>query len=341
MKLKEQLRQKIKLQGKSPKTYQTYWKWIESFLRWLHDNNSGQWMHPQEANREHVEQWLTWLVVKKHIGKNSQNVALQAVCYLYRELIGSPLTDVSAMRSQRPAMVRDVLSQQEIAAIFEHLRGESRLACCLMYGAGLRIGDVLSLRIKDISFERSQIIVHTSKGDKWRYVQFPKILHPETAYQIEQTRRVWENDRTQNPNGVSLPDAYRRKNPSAANQLAWYYLFPSETLSKGEEGVLCRHHLHGSTISRHLSQAVQRAGVTKRVSSHVLRHSYATHSHESGVPLRTLQQLLGHSDVSTTEIYTHADQNAATAAESPLKAVLRQELKPAASGKPQLKIYAG
>jgi integrase len=215
-----------------------------------------------------------------------------------------------------------VLDVSEVALLFNHMDGVGLLAAQMMYGCGLRIGDLISLRIKDLSFERKQITVKDAKGDKWRYVSFPEVIHDAVRRQIESVRVVHRYDEVDNPNGVSLPGAYRRKSPSSARSLLWYWLMPSETLSKGQEGVVCRHHRDPSHIARQIKEAAERAGIDKRVTSHVLRHSYSTHSVEQGMPIHVLQKLLGHSDIATTAGYLHASKDGVTASKSPLETLL-------------------
>lgn len=346
MQLQEQMQRKIKMQGKSAKTFETYWVWCTSYLIYLRDANNGEWRHPRDAGRSDIEAWLTWLAVEKHHSKNSQNVALQSVLYLYREILGIEVDNVQAMRSKRPQHVRDVLSVEEIRKLFGQLNGVPLLAAQMMYGCGFRISDLVGIRIKDISFDRRQIVVRATKGDKWRYTSFPECIHAAVQRQIESVRVVWNRDETENPNGVSLPDRLRVKMPRSARQLAWYFLFPSDTLSRGDDGVLCRHHRHPDHLARTIKDASERAGILKRVTSHVLRHSYATHAHEQGVPMRILQQLLGHNDIRTTEVYVHADEHQATSAQSPLEQLLassepmRSPLA-AKSAKPALRLFVG
>jgi integron integrase len=322
MKLQEQMRQKIKLQGKSSKTYETYWQYCSEFLAFL-KAEQGQWVHPSEVGRPEIERWLTAKAVRQRCSKNTQNTALQAVLYLYREILGITIENVSAMRAKRASHTREVMSVEDVGRLFDELRGVDLLAAQLMYGCGLRISDVVGLRCKDVSFDRKQLSIKSGKGDKWRFTCFPEVLHDRMARQIESVRDLWKRDRNENPNGVALPDNYRKKCPSAANDLRWYWVFPSETLSRGEDGLLARWHRHEDHIGRQISQAAKRAGIMTRVTSHVLRHSYATHSHEQGVPMRTLMELLGHNDIRTTEIYVHADQHQATSAKSPLESILR------------------
>lgn len=353
MRLQEQMRQKIKLQGKSPKTFETYWSYCVEFIQHLNRNQPCKelWKHPKDAGRSEIEAWLTSMAVS-NCAKNTQNTALQAVLYLYREVLGIKIENVSAMRAKRPQHTREVLSVDDVSKLFAELKGVDLLAAQLMYGCGLRISDVVGLRLKDISFDRKQLSIKAGKGDKWRFTCFPKVLHGAVANQIESVKWLWRQDQQQNPNGVALPDSYRKKSPNSANDLRWYWLFPSDLLSRGHEEILCRWHRDEDNIARQISNAAKRAGIMTRVTSHVLRHSYATHAHEQGVSMRTLMELLGHTDIRTTEIYVHADQHQATSAKSPIESLpeLPQEHKPAtrsplaevlSNPRPTLRLFKG
>lgn len=345
MKLQEQLFRKIKAQGKSIKTAETYWHYCEDYLLRL-KHNSGDWVHPSKAGRTEIEEWLTYLANEKHVSKNSQNTALQSVLYLYRELLGIDIQNVSAMRSKRPVHTREVMSVEDVGKLFEHMSGVNLLAAQLMYGCGLRISDVASIRLKDINFERCQLSIKAGKGDKWRYTAFPEIIHAAVKRQIESVKVIWRHDQIDNPNGVSLPDSYRKKAPNAARELRWYWLFPGENLSRGEEDLLCRHHRHQDHIAATIKAAADKAGIITRVTSHVLRHSYCTHAHEQGVSVRTLMELLGHESIETTQLYLHANKNGATAAQSPLTQLLAQPKMQApeaerVTGPVTLKVYRG
>jgi site-specific recombinase XerD len=242
---------------------------------------------------------------------------------LYREIIKQPLEGVNALRSKRPETVREVVDQSELIKLFQALRGVELLSAQLMYACGLRIGDAVKIRIKDISFERCQIHIHSGKGDKSRYVGFPKILHESVKQQIESMRVLHADDIRQGLNGVSLPDGFGRKSPKAHTEFAWWYLFASDNYSRcPRSGNLYRHHRDKSHIGRLIKDAVAKAGIDKRITSHCLRHSWATHSNEMGVDIRTIQVLLGHSDIRTTEIYVHANKDRATASKNPMEALL-------------------
>ncbi len=322
--LKTQMLNRIRATGRSEETFKTYWYWCERFFRFVKDQ-SDVWKHPRECGRVEVEAWLSALANgKEWVSKNTQNLALQSVCYLYREIIKQPLEGVNALRSKRPENVREVVDQSELIELFRNLRGVGLLASQLMYGCGLRIGDVVKIRIKDISFERSQIHIHSGKGDKSRYVPFPEALHDPVRQQIESMRVLHADDARQGLNGVSLPDGFGRKCKSAHMTFAWWYLFASDNYSRcPRSGSLLRHHRDKSHIGRLIKDAVSRAGIDKRITSHCLRHSWATHSNEIGVDIRTIQVLLGHSDIRTTEIYVHANKDKATASKNPLQELLR------------------
>lgn len=339
--LKDDLFNAIKLQGKSRETAKTYWIWIEKFCRYLKSQN-GEWVNPVTVHTKEVTQWLTYLAVECHVSKSTQNTALQALCYLFREVFNNPLDNVAAIRAKRPQHVRDVLDVSEVERLFNELNGVYLLSAKLIYASGFRIGELVNLRIKDISFDRNQIHVRSGKGDKDRYVSFPKCIHEHVASQIDSMRVLHACDLDSNPNGVSLPDCLRKKFRSAPRQFAWYYLFCSDTLSRSDDGVLCRHHRDPDAISREINHAAQRAGIEKRVTSHVLRHCYATHANEMGVGLRELQVLLGHNDISTTEIYVHANKNNVTASQSPIDAMTpKRAVKEACNEQFRLRVFAG
>lgn len=328
MKLREQMLRRIRMQGKSDATFKTYWHWCEKFIRWIRDQQ-GEWIHPKDLGESDVESWLSWLANgPEWVSANTQNVALQSLCYLYREVLNQPLGNVNAIRAKRPQRVRDVLSVEEVARLFGELNGVELLAAQLIYGCGLRIGDVVGLRVKDVSFDRCQLHIWDGKGRKDRLTQFPSVLHDSMRRQKEIVRRQHRNDSRDGLNGVSLPDGWGCKSPRSHLDFAWWYIFASDHYSTcPRSGKLYRHHRDRSHLSRRISQAAKRAGIEKRITSHNLRHSFATHSSEQGMPIRVLQELMGHSDIRTTETYLHASADGATAARSPLESLLaRREI---------------
>lgn len=326
MKLKQQMLHRIRSQGKSDNTFKTYWHWCERFLRWIRDRRGG-WIHPKDLGESDVEAWLSSLANgSEWVSANTQNVAFQSICYLYREVLNRPLQSVSALRAKRPQRVRDVLSIEEVDRLFAELDGVELLVAQLIYGCGLRIGDVVGLRIKDVSFDRCQLHIWDGKGRKDRLTQFPAVLHASMRRQIETVRKQHRNDTSKGLKGVSLPDGWGRKSPRSHLDFAWWYVFASEHYSTcPRSGKLYRHHRDRSHLSRRISQASKRAGITKRITSHNLRHSFATHASEQGMPIKTLQELLGHSDIRTTETYLHASRDGVTAAKSPLEALLARK----------------
>jgi integron integrase len=347
MKLEQQMLNRIRATGRSEATFKTYWYWCEKFLRFVKDS-TGQWTHPKDCGRDEVEKWLSHLANgPEWVSKNTQNLALQSVCYLYREVIGKPLEKFDSLRSKRPDHVREVVDQSELVMLFREMRGVELLVSQMMYGCGLRIGDAVKIRVKDLSFERKQIHIHSGKGDKSRYVGFPECLHDSVRKQIESMRVLHADDVRQGLSGVSLPDGFGRKCKSAHLDFGWWYLFASDNYSKcPRSGSLYRHHRDKSHIGRLIKDASKRAGIDKRITSHCLRHSWDTHSNESGVDIRTLQVLLGHTDIRTTEIYVHANKDKATASKSPLEAILANpeiatKSRAEQDAKPNLRLFVG
>ena len=350
MKLEDQLRETIRMQGLSSKTFDAYWHWVRQFLLFARQKR-GQWVHPSELRERQVEIWLKHLANDLDVSANTQNQAFSALCYLYRHVIKQPLENVSAMRAKRPDRIRDVLDQSEILQLFDQLSGKALLAARLMYASSFRIGEIGEIRIKDLAFERKQIVIRGGKGQKDRAVGFPDVVHDAVRAQVDSMRVLWKADVADGRNGVSLPKGFGRKSPSSHLEFGWYYLMCADQPSRDPvSGRLLRHHRDMAHIARQIKEASQRAGVTKRITSHCLRHSFATHSLENGVPIHVLQKLMGHTDITTTETYLHATMDGITAAKSPLESLLanppgreRQQVKtekPAA--RPVvLKLFAG
>lgn len=318
MKLEDQLRETIRMQGKSDKTFDAYWGWCKQFLLFAREKR-GQWVHPSELRERQVEIWLKHLANDLNVSANTQNQAFSALCYLYRHVLKQPLEGVSALRAKRPDRVRDVLDQSELIQLFAELRGPALLAARMMYASSFRIGEIGEIRMKDISFERKQIVIRGGKGQKDRTVGFPERLHASVRAQIESMKVLWKSDVAEGRNGVSLPNRFGVKSPSSHKEFAWYYLFSSDHESKcPHTGRWYRHHQDMGHVARQIKNAAVKCGFAKRVTSHCLRHSFGTHSIENGVPIHVVQQLMGHNDISTTEIYLHSSKDGATAAKSPI-----------------------
>jgi integron integrase len=322
MKLEQQLRERIRSQGKADSTADAYWYWIERFRRFAKAKR-GHWVGPADMGRRQVEIFLSSLANDGDVSANTQNQAFSALCYLYREIVEQPLENVSALRAKRPQTIRDVIDVSEVVRLFDELHGVAKLVSMLMYASSFRIGEVGRLRLKDISFERKQIAIRNSKGEKSRVVGFPDCLHVPVQRQIESMTVLWRHDVAQGMNGVSLPKAFGRKSPNAHKELAWFYLFAADNYSKcPASGRLLRHHIDMGHIGRQIKEEAIRAEITKRVTSHVLRHSFATHSLENGVPVHVVQALMGHDSLETTQGYLHVTKEGVTAAKSPLESLL-------------------
>lgn len=344
MRLEQRVWEKIRSQGKAKATADAYWHWIRRFLLYARDRR-GEWVAPENMGRRQVEIFLSHLANKENVSASTQNQALAALCYLYNVVLEVPLQGVSAMRAKAPQRVRDVLDQSEVVKLLNELEGVAWLAAAMMYGSGFRIGEVGRLRMKDISFERRQIVVRGGKGEKDRVVGFPECLHDAVRNQLELMRIQWERDVQMNRPGVSLPKAFGRKSPGSRLDFAWWYLFAADHYSRDPvSGNMYRHHRSMGHVGRQIKEACRRAGITKRITSHCLRHSFATHSLEENVPIHVLQSLMGHVNIETTETYLHVRKDAASSSKSPLMELMRNPSlakQHRASKQESLKVYAG
>ena len=282
-------------------TEQAYVDWIRRYILY-HDRK-----HPASLGDVEIAAFLTDLAVSKGVSASTQNQALHALLFLYRHVLFRPVTmagDVVIARRGRRLPV--VLSVNEVKAILVGMRGIPRLCATLMYGAGLRVSECVSLRVKDVDFDRGEITVRAGKGDKDRRVPLPKLAVPALRIHLERRRSGFHADLRRGISGSKLPDAFARKVPSAERDWRWKYVFAAaRTYVDDATGLRRRHHLHESVLQRSFAKAVRASRINKRASCHTLRHSFATHLLESGSDIRTIQELLGHSDVRTTMIYTH------------------------------------
>ncbi len=293
----EQLRHHIRINGLA---YRTYVHWIKRFI-YFHDKQ-----HPKEMDAIHIETFLNDLAVNKHCSVSTQKIALNALMYLYRKFLGVEIAHLKFTPARTHRRLPVVYSRAEISSILLNLKGVHRLQVELMYGTGLRSAELLSLRVKDIDFESNNIFVRSGKGDKDRTTMLPQRLIPELKNQIITVAHLHQADIALGFGEVYMPDALSRKYPAAARETAWQYLFPSSQIGRDPRtGILRRHHLHPSALRKQVTRAVKAAGINKPAKTHSFRHSFATHLLESGYDIRTIQVLLGHSDVTTTQIYTH------------------------------------
>jgi integron integrase len=263
------------------------------------------------------------LATERKVSASTHNQALSAVLFLYREVLAIDLPWLNDIH--RPAHKRripSVLTRDEVAGLLAHMNGQPALLARLLYGTGMRLMEGMRLRIKDVDFDRHVIIVREAKGGKDRVVMLPKSMVPPLRLQMLAARALWEADRQAQRGGVETPHALAQKYPKVGHTWGWFWMFPSPTLSiDPRSGVERRHHLYEDRVQRALKKAVPMAGICKPVSVHTLRHSFATHLLQAGTDIRTVQELLGHSDVSTTMIYTHVLKVAAGGTASPLDAL--------------------
>jgi integron integrase len=314
--LLDRLRQSLRTKHYSYRTEQAYVHWVRRFILFHHKR------HPQEMGRGEIEQFLTFLAVERHVAASTQTQALCALLFLYNHVLQIKLPALDAVRAKRPKRLPVVLSRDEVRRLLEQVQGAHgahRIMASLMYGSGLRLMECCRLRVKDLDVDRRQILVREAKGDKDRAVPFPESLVARLEVQLAWRAELHAQDLACGVARVELPAAFERKSPEAAQTLAWQFVFSSEQLSRcPRTGRLGRHHVHESSIGEAVKLAAQRARLRKRVTCHALRHSFATHLLESGADIRTVQELLGHKDVSTTMIYTHVLQRGACGVTSPL-----------------------
>ncbi len=312
--LLDQMRAVIRVKHYSIRTEKTYLDWVRRYIRW-----SGM-RHPADMGAAEVEAFLSMLANQRDVAGSTQNQALAALLFLYKQVLGIDLPWLDGItRAKKPARLPVVLSQAEVAAVIGHNRGVNGLVIRLLYGTGMRLMEALRLRVKDIEFASNIILVRGGKGDKDRVVPLPASLAQPLRDQIAARRKMHDVDLARGMVDVELPNALWKKYPNAPREWAWQYVFAAADYSTDPRtGVVRRHHTHEKTIQRAMRAAVIAAGIHKPASCHTLRHSFATHLLEAGSDIRTIQQLLGHSDVSTTMIYTHVVNKGACGATSPL-----------------------
>jgi integron integrase len=285
--------------GLARRTRSTYASWGARYGQWA---GSAAKASDPEAARE----WLSLLVRETKVSYSTQKQALNALVFFFRDVCGTDEVDIGVTMRKRGRRVPVVPSAGEVERILAELVGTYRLAAKLQYGSGLRLNELVSLRVKDIDLERGTLTVRAGKGDADRVTIAPGSLKAELAERFASLRGLYEADRAAGRPGVALPGALERKMPSAGKSWPWFWLFPSRKESRDpESGVIRRHHMHANAYGAAIKAAAERAGIGKRFTSHALRHGFATHLLEAGADIRTIQELLGHADVRTTEIYTH------------------------------------
>jgi integron integrase len=280
--------------------------------------------HPNELDAGAVAAFLTWLAVERNVSASTQNQALNALVFLYKEVLDRPLEFVrDVARAKRPTHLPSVFSEQEVMRVLAELNGQAWLMAALLYGSGLRLMECARLRIKDVDFEHRCIVVRDGKGAKDRIVTLADAAVPHLREQVAAVRRLHERDLAAGYGSVWLPDALARKFVNAPREIGWQFMFPARARSADPRtGEIHRHHVDESALQKAVKAAIARAGITKKASCHTFRHSFATHLLASGADIRTVQEQLGHKDVRTTQIYTHLIRRGANAVTSPLNKLL-------------------
>jgi len=331
--LRQQVQEVMRFFHYSQRTEDTYWQWIVRYLRFHRrpsppaprpSDGRGEspapaggghgWRHPRDLGAAEVSAYLTHLATAGRVSAATQNQALNALVFLYAEVLHQPLGELAEFaRAQRPPRMPEVLSRAEVARVLAAVEPDYALPLRLLYGGGLRLMELLRLRIKDVDLERGQIVVRDGKGFQDRVTMVPERLKAELGVHLGQVRTQWEADVKAGYTGVWLPDALARKYPNAPKEWPWQWVFPGWSLTKGRvrpdapaHGLgQWRHHLLPENLQRAMKGACARARLNKRATPHTLRHSFATHLLEGGTDIRTVQDLLGHKDVATTQLYTH------------------------------------
>jgi len=297
----DQVRAVMRLKHRSIKTERAYWHWIKQFIL-FHGKK-----HPAEMNTPEVTAFLSYLAEKRNVSASTQNQAFNALLFLYREVLEIDLEGrINSVRAKKPKRLPVVMSREEVSRVLACMSGTNRIMAGLLYGCGMRLNEVLELRVKDVDFGCGLIIIREGKGKKDRSVMMPERLRAALSDQLQAISTQHEMDRERGAGHADLPDALERKYPNASVTLAWQYFFPSTSVitfkATGKRG---RWHLHDSALQRAVSRAARKADVHKKVTCHTFRHSFATHMLEDGYDIRTIQELLGHKHVDTTMIYTH------------------------------------
>ncbi|MGO8694326.1 MAG: integron integrase [Rectinemataceae bacterium] len=298
----------------SPRTIQVYLKWVHRFL----EEHEGRAL--ASLTEKEITSFLTRLAVDGNVSSSTQNQALAALLFLYRQVIGVPVGELGqVIRAKKPIRLPVVMSRDEVRAVLAELEGDKCLAAKLMYGTGMRLMECLTLRVQDIDFGRNEILVRNGKGAKDRATMLPETLKVSLRDHLARVKAIHEADLSEGWGAMPMPNAVDRKYPSGSTQWPWQFVFPQERRWRNPEtGRQGRHHMDESFMQRAVHTAVLKAGIAKRASCHTFRHSFATHLIESGYDIRTVQELLGHSDVKTTMVYTHVLNRGPSGVRSPL-----------------------
>jgi len=310
----EEMRRLLELRHYARSTVKIYTAWAKRYLQYVSKTTKAK---PKSAE---ARAYLSFLATRERVSASTQNQAFNALLFLHRHVFGEELGDMSAtVRAKRGQKLPVVLTPQEVRAVFAQLRGRARLQLELIYGAGLRLNELIQLRVKDIDLEQGTVTVRSGKGDKDRTTILPNRLREPLREHLRKVRNLHDRDLAAGAGEAPMPNALVRKYPNAGKELAWQFVFPSATLSTNRAtGRICRWHMSPGTVQKAMRSAVRKAGITKQASVHTLRHSFATHLLQTGVDIRRIQELLGHKSIETTMIYTHVVSATAPDVASPL-----------------------
>jgi len=313
-KILDLVRESIRLKHYSIRTEEAYVNWIKRYI--LFHNKT----HPAELSEVHIRKFLSNLAIKQKVAASTQNQALNSIVYLYKNILKIELGDLGSIeRAKRSRSLPVVFSSAEVKNVLENMSGLNKLMASLLYGTGMRLMECVGLRIKDVDFGNNQIIVRDGKGNKDRITVLPEKLKDILKIQIKRVKLTHHQDLLEGFGAVKLPNALSKKYPSAGKSIGWQYLFPASKRSKDPRSdKIYRHHIHESVLQKAVAKAVKKTKFEKPASCHTFRHSFATHLLENGYDIRTVQELLGHSNVKTTMIYTHVLNKGGLAVKSPL-----------------------
>lgn len=313
------LDRQLRIRHYSATTTRSYIRWVVRYVR-FHGTR-----HPSELGQAAVVEFLSALAIRNGVSASTQNQAMAAISFLYREVLGTPLEQLDPIpRAKRPIRVPVVLTSEEVKQVIERMEGNSQLAAMLLYGSGLRVLECLRLRVKDVDFSAHEIVVRGGKGDKDRLTMLPVGVERPLRDHLDEVRTLHAKDLRRGGGRADIPNALARKYPNASTEWRWQYVFPAaRTYIDPVSREIRRHHLHVTVVQRAVADAVRVTGLTKRATCHTFRHSFATHLIENGYDIRTVQELLGHSDVRTTMIYTHVLRGGGRGVRSPIDAFLQ------------------
>ncbi len=319
--LRDRVHRAMRIRHLSPRTEEAYWAWIVRFIL-FHDKR-----HPNQLAEPEMASFLSALAVDGQVSASTQNQALSALIFLYRDVLDAKIGSLdNLVRAKRPKTLPVVLSVREVASLLGRLDGTPKLMATLLYGGGLRLLECANLRVKDIDFDTRHLIVRSGKGRKDRITLLPETIRKDLILHLKNVHRQHQMDLSRGAGHVALPSALSKKYRNASREWPWQWAFPATRLyTDPQTGQRRRHHLHQTVLQRAVKEAVRQARIPKKAGCHTLRHSFATHLLEAGTDIRTIQKLLGHSDVRTTMIYTHVLENRRPGVESPADRLARIE----------------